>query len=154
MTWAYLGPFFDGEGSVGIYIYKEPTSFSVNPRLTIGNTFYAVIDSIVHLVEQYGMKSSTKTYHAVKYFYLDRFGDIKTFIENILPFSFVKRAQLEVMYRGLCLFSDARKGAVYLKNDHPRLKEIASISLELAGMKSSKRGGTIYKEIARGILES
>jgi len=118
MTYAYIAGFFDGEGSIGIYKNKKNNFVLI---VSTANTNFDILIKMKKIFGGYISLSKKK----IKYSYKDQWhwvihdrNVLKNFLEKILPYSTVKRQQIEyglkyleltTNFPGKCISSEEQK---------------------------------------------
>lgn len=135
LVYSNIAGFFDGEGYIGTHITKKKNSSVISLEIGIGNTNLEILVKMKKIfngnISAKLVKENRKQWWAWN---IDNRDEKKFFLEKMLPYSTVKRQQIEYGLRFLELTTDSRgKGRVSLEEQKIRqyfsdkLKEMKDI---------------------------
>lgn len=154
IQWSYLGPFFDGEGSVGLYLVNKQKRIGINPVISITNKgiFLSQIKEFLDSENIFSdqQQMSVRIYH---------WKDVEKFIDKILPFTILKRKELTLLKQACKIHHK------YNSNNNPHSRssikdhvgEYAKIALKISsfkGLKGSKNGTKKYVLVIKEVLKN
>jgi intein-encoded DNA endonuclease-like protein len=114
ISWQYIAGFFDGEGTVVITVRGQVRCVTVQSTRE-------VLDLIQVFLGYGTVRKNRPRFYRLGIYARE---DVRDFIEGILPFTVVKRTQLEEALRLLdCTGRERRAGAVTLKELRRALKD-------------------------------
>lgn len=112
ISWSYLGPFFDGEGTAGLYIYKSyknPRNIKITPSIQLTCYDEIHVNNIINFLKSECIYASCVHLKngQVRGLYIGAWGDILKFIDRISSYTIIKFEELTLlkkackMYNGL-----------------------------------------------------
>lgn len=115
---SWVAGFFDGEGSLGIYKNKN----TLSPRLSVAQRGELGRTTLLPLQEVYGGLLYLAPGNMWTWV-LQQSNQIKTFIQEIAPFSQIKRPQFDLMLEYLAAITSAQHGPKQISEEEKALRQ-------------------------------
>jgi len=133
LPYAYVAGFFDGEGSIGANLNKARHPPSIRLRIIIVNTNLEILIKIKKIFkgEIYKRKKYIEHYKDKWDWEITNRDDMKFFLEKILPYSTVKRQQIEygLKFLELTIISKTGRGHI-VPEEEQKIRQFFSDKLK------------------------
>jgi len=109
ISWEYLGPYFDGEGCAGLYIWnykgRRKKEIKVQPEISIACFNEEHVENIHKYLERQSINSTILRIHGkIKGLQIGAWNSINLFVDNILPFTIIKNKELTLLTEVIKLY--------------------------------------------------
>jgi len=141
ISWSYLGPFFDGEGTAGLYIYREyrrPQNIKISPKIEIACYKKQHVLNIIQFLKTQNISANKRTTHG-KIIGLDvnAWDGVLRFVKQIKNYTIIKLEELLLLEKACYIYRNlpAKKCG---KSITENMNKFIPIAKKLHDLKSRK----------------
>ena len=144
ISWIYLGPFFDGEGSVGLYIFdyrgrRKNGELKVVPSIQITCFVKSHVLNLFHFLKGEDISSCIRRIkRKVVGIAVRGWEDVLKFIDKIQSFTIIKRKELMLLKRACTIYNGLPLSKYNGKKIKENYKKFIPIARELHNLKGGK----------------